>query len=89
MIGSFFVLIITVYIWIVIIEVGLSWLIAFEIVNKENDAAKKLTSQLSRFTDPAYKHLRKYIPPIGGIDISPLILIIGLNILAGLASTIF
>ncbi|MCK5385248.1 MAG: YggT family protein [Alphaproteobacteria bacterium] len=72
-----------------ILEVGLSWLIALDIVNAENDAAKKLSALLSRFTDPAYKRLRKYIPPVGGIDISPLILIIGVQLIGGLLVSLF
>ena len=74
--------IVGVYILIVIVEVALSWLIALDVVNADNEAAKNLGDLLKRFTEPAYKHLRKYIPPVGGIDMSPLILIIGVQLIA-------
>ena len=80
--------IIELYVLIVILEVGLNWLIALEIVNSDNEAAKKLIALLRRFTEPAYKHLRKYIPPIGGFDMSPLILIIGIHLLARLVAAL-
>ncbi len=83
-IGSIIHLIMGIYVLIIILEVGLSWLVALEIVNADNEAAKKLTALLSRFTEPAYKHLRKYIPPVGGIDMSPLVLIIGVQLIGGL-----
>jgi YggT family protein len=83
-IGSLIHTIMNIYVLIIILEVALSWLIALEIVNGNNEAAQKLSALLSRFTEPAYKHLRKYIPPIGGIDISPLILILGVQLIGGL-----
>ncbi|MFP4097328.1 MAG: YggT family protein [Alphaproteobacteria bacterium] len=80
---------IQIYVAIIILEVALNWLIALEIVNAENDAARRLKALLSRFTEPAYKHLRKYIPPIGGLDMSPLVLIIGVQVIGGLLISIF
>ncbi|MGH1403610.1 MAG: YggT family protein [Alphaproteobacteria bacterium] len=75
---------IQVYILIIVVQVALSWLIAFEIINEKNDAAQNLTALTKRFTDPVYTPIRKYIPPIGGIDITPLVVIIGLQLLGGL-----
>ncbi len=72
------------YILIIIINVVMSWLIAFDIVNEENDAAVKLTALLKKLTDPVFVPVRKYVPPIGGIDFTPLIIIIGLQILASI-----
>ncbi len=72
------------YIFAIILQVAMNWLIAFEIVKAENDAAQNLMAALKKLTDPVYTPLRKYVPPIGGIDITPLIVIIGLQILAGL-----
>ena len=66
---------------IIILQVAVSWLIAFDVINASNPQAQNLVGLLRRATDPVYKPLRKYIPPIGGIDITPLIVIIGLNIL--------
>lgn len=88
-IGSILSMIVYLYTLIVVLEVGLGWLIALEIVNASNEAAQKLSVLLSRFTEPAYKHLRKYIPPVGGIDMSPLILIIGVQLIGGLFISLF
>lgn len=71
-----------IYILIIIVQVIMSWLIALEMVNANNPSAKRLLALLHRATDPVYKPIRKYVPPIGGIDITPLIVIIGLQILA-------
>ncbi len=89
MIGMIISFVVQIYVLIVILEVAMSWLIAFDIVNKNNEAAKNLTEQLSKVTGPAYKHLRKYVPPIGGIDLSPLILIFGVQLLGGLLASLF
>lgn len=69
---------------VIILQVALSWLIAFGVINAENDAARRLIALLKKLTDPVYTPLRKFIPPIGGIDITPLIVLIGLNILRSL-----
>jgi YggT family protein len=72
---------ITVYIWVIILQVALHWLIAFDVVNASNQQAKNLIELLEKLTDPVYRPLRKYVPPIGGIDITPIIVILGLSIL--------
>lgn len=72
------------YLLIIVVQVALSWLIAFEVVNERNEAAKNLGALLKKATDPVYKPLRKYIPPVGGIDITPLVVIIGLQVISGL-----
>jgi len=66
---------------VIIGQVILSWLVAFGIINADNDAARRLMNVFHRLTDPVYRPLRKYIPAIGGIDITPLIVIIALSIL--------
>ena len=62
------------------LQVAISWLIAFEVINTDNQAAKNLIRALKKATDPVYKPIRKYIPPVGGIDLTPLIVIILLQI---------
>ena len=71
---------INIYILIIIIQVAISWLIAFEVINTDNQSAKNLIRLLKKATDPVYEPIRKYIPPIGGIDLTPLIVIILLQI---------
>jgi YggT family protein len=72
---------IQVYIYIIIAQVAVSWLMVFDIINANNEKAQNLVNLLQKATDPVYKPLRKYIPPIGGIDITPLIVIIGLSVI--------
>ncbi|MGN7438010.1 MAG: YggT family protein [Alcanivorax sp.] len=69
---------------VIVLDVAMSWLIAFEIVNKDNEAAKNLTSQLKKITDPLYKPIRKFVPPIGGIDLTPLVALIGVQLIGGI-----
>lgn len=88
-IGYLLSLAIQLYMLVIIIQVALSWLIAFDIVNANNEAAKNLTAALKKLTDPVYKPLEKFIPPIGGIDIKPLVVIIGLQILSAILVPIF
>ena len=66
------------YIWVVIIGAILSWLIAFNVVNTSNQVVYTIADFLYRITEPALRPIRKVIPNLGGIDISPVILILGL-----------
>ena len=66
---------------IIIVQVAVSWLIAFDVINASNEQAQNLVELLKKLTDPVYKPIQKYIPPIGGIDITPLIVILALALL--------
>jgi YggT family protein len=68
-----------IYIGIIIIQVLISWLMVFDVINASSPQAQNLIRLLHKATDPIYKPLQKYIPPIGGIDITPIIVIIGLQ----------
>lgn len=81
MIGYLLSLAIQAYIMVIIIHVAVGWMIAFEIINAKNPQAQNLMRLLNRLTDPVYAPLRKYIPPIGGIDITPIIVIFGLSLI--------
>ncbi|MBV9558464.1 MAG: YggT family protein [Pseudolabrys sp.] len=70
--------IITLYIWILIAAAVLSWLIAFNVVNPRSPLVANLGEFLYRITEPALRPIRNILPNLGGIDISPVILIIGL-----------
>lgn len=89
LIGKLLLLVLEVYFWIIIASVIISWLIAFDVVNTKNPQAKNLIQLLNKVTEPVYRPLRKFIPPIGGIDITPIIVIIGLSILSSLVASIF
>ncbi|MBT5047506.1 MAG: YggT family protein [Rhodospirillaceae bacterium] len=66
------------YIWVVIIGAVLSWLIAFNILNTSNQVVYTIVDFLYRITEPALRPIRKIMPNLGGVDISPIILILGL-----------
>jgi len=68
--------IITLYIWILIASAILSWLVAFNVVNQRNPIVANLGDFLYRITEPALRPIRAFLPNLGGIDISPVILIL-------------
>jgi YggT family protein len=70
--------VITIYIWLLIAAAVLSWLIAFNVVNARNPIVANIGEFLYRITEPALRPIRNLLPNLGGIDISPVILILGL-----------
>jgi YggT family protein len=66
------------YIWVIIIGAILSWLVAFNIINTTNQFVYTIIDFLYRITEPALRPIRKVMPNFGGIDISPIALILGL-----------
>ena len=73
---GFIVLVINLYIWVVIAGAILSWLITFNVVNTSNRFVYTVAETLYRITEPALRPIRSVIPNLGGIDISPVILIL-------------
>ena len=73
---GFLVLVIDLYIWVVIAGALLSWLIAFNVVNTQNRFVYSVADMLYRITEPALRPIRSVLPNLGGIDISPVILIL-------------
>ena len=72
--------------WIIIIQAILSWLVAFNVINTHSDFMRNLLYALDRLTEPLYRPIRKILPDFGGIDFSPLVvllLIYALRILLG------
>ncbi len=76
--------VINLYIWALIISVVLSWLVAFNVVNTSNRFVYMVGDFLYRITEPALGRIRRFLPSLGGIDISPLVLILGLVFLRNL-----
>ena len=70
--------IITIYIWLLIASAMLSWLIAFNVVNTRNPIVHSVGNFLYQITEPLLRPIRSMLPHLGGIDISPVILIIAL-----------
>jgi YggT family protein len=69
------------YIYILIAAAVMSWLIAFNVVNSQNSTVRMIWNFLYNVTEPALRPIRAILPNLGGIDISPIILIIGLMFL--------
>jgi len=67
---------ITIYIWLLIAQAILSWLLAFGVVNRHNRAVAVIGDFLYRVTEPALRPIRAFLPNFGGIDISPVVLIL-------------
>jgi YggT family protein len=64
------------YVWLLIAAAVLSWLVAFNVVNTRNDFVRTMLDFLYRITEPALRPIRSILPNLGGIDISPVILIL-------------
>ncbi len=73
---GFIVYVIQLYIWVIIASAILSWLIAFNVVNTQNRFVYSVADMLYRVTEPALRPIRSILPNLGGIDISPVILIL-------------
>ena len=71
-------LLLDIYFWIVIAMVVMSWLVAFNIVNPTNNIVRQIRYALYRLTEPLLGPIRRVMPDLGGIDISPVILLIAL-----------
>jgi|TARA_B110000967_G_C18475860_1_gene359703 YggT family protein len=81
--------IIGLYIWILIINAVISWLVAFNILNTGNRFVYSVLDVSHRLTDPALNFIRKYLPNLGSIDISPVILILSLMFLRNFVFEMF
>ena len=69
-------LVLQIYIWLLIAAAVLSWLIAFNVVNTRNQLVALISEFLYRITEPLLRPIRNMLPNLGGIDISPVILIL-------------
>ena len=69
-------LILQIYIWLLIAAAVLSWLIAFNVVNTRNQVVAMVADFLFRITEPVLRPIRSIMPNLGGIDVSPVILIL-------------
>jgi YggT family protein len=76
--------VVTVYVWVLIASAVLSWLIAFNIINTHNRVIYTVVSILHRLTEPVLRPIRRILPTLGGVDLSPSILILVLYFLRNL-----
>ncbi len=73
---SFISSLITLYIYIIIASAVMSWLIAFNVVNPYNQFVRSIWQALNALTEPLLRPIRRFMPDLGGIDISPVVLIL-------------
>lgn len=64
--------------WIIIIQAIMSWLISFNVLNIRQPLVYQIWSGLNRITEPVYKPIRKFIPPMGGLDLTPIVVLVGI-----------
>ena len=75
--------------WVIIVQAILSWLLAFNVLNTSSPAVRQIANGLDRVTAPLYRPIRRLLPDFGGIDFSPMVVLILIMIvqklLAGIA----
>ena len=81
--------IISLYIWILIINVIISWLVAFNVLNTSNRFVYSLLDVSYKLTAPPLNYIRRFLPNLGSIDISPVILILALMFIRNLVFEMF
>ena len=74
------------YVWILIVSAVFSWLVAFNVVNMRNQFVAMLAEALWRLTEPALRPIRRILPSFGGLDLSPVVLILLLSFVLTLIS---
>lgn len=70
--------------WIVIASAILSWLIAFNVVNLHHPVAARAADILERVTEPMLRPIRRFVPPLSGLDLSPVVLLLALSLIRNL-----
>ena len=79
-------LLLSVVMWMIIIQVVLSWLFVLNVLNPSSGGVRNFTLALERMTAPVYKPIRRILPDFGGIDFSPLVVLILIQVLKKLLS---
>ena len=69
-------MVLEIYKWIVIAAVIVSWLTAFNVINQHNNFVRTLLRILIALTEPVFRQIRRMIPPMGGLDLSPIIVFV-------------
>ncbi len=66
------------YWWVIIVSVIMSWLVQFNVINTQNRFVYMIGSAVNQMTEPLLRIIRRYVPIFGGVDFSPLLLLLGL-----------
>jgi|SRR6478672_3978582 len=74
-------LLLSVVTWIIIIQVILSWLLAFNVLNPSSGGVRTVALAIDRITAPLYRPIRRLLPDFGGIDFSPLVILILIQVI--------
>lgn len=72
--------------WIIVIQAILSWLVAFNVINTYNDFVRAVFVALDRLTAPLYRPIRRILPDLGALDLSPLVVLLIIGLLERLIS---
>ena len=74
--AGFVVLLLDILKWTVIVQAILSWLVAFNVVNLQNRFVRSVFETLERLLEPLYRPIRRILPDFGGIDLSPMVVLL-------------
>ncbi|MBC2861341.1 MULTISPECIES: YggT family protein [Stappia] len=74
-------LILNLYTWVIIASAIFSWLYAFNVINSRNQFVAMIGQVLYNLTEPLLRPIRRYVPSMGGLDLSPIILLLGIFLL--------
>jgi YggT family protein len=74
-------LLLTILTWVIIVQVILSWLLAFNVLNIHSGGVRNFIVALDRLTAPLYRPIRRMLPDFGGIDFSPLVILILIQVI--------
>lgn len=66
--------------WIIIVQAIMSWLIAFNVINTHNDFVRSIMIALDRLTAPIYRPIRRVLPDLGALDLSPMVVLLAIII---------
>jgi YggT family protein len=68
--------VLNIYWWVIIISAIASWLVVFGVINTYNNSVRTVLDVLYRLTEPVYRHIRQFLPNLGGVDVSPIIVLL-------------
>jgi YggT family protein len=74
-------LLLNILFWIIIIQVIMSWLLAFNVLNTSSNGVRTIAIALDRITAPLYRPIRRILPDFGGLDFSPLVILILIQVI--------
>ena len=77
------------YIWVLVINAAASWLVAFNVINTSNRFVYSVLEISHKLTNPALRIIRSFMPNLGSVDISPIVLILALVFLRNFINEIF